>query len=114
VQKAGGQRRGAHHRNDRRMEIDTVGDDSNKRPSNSSTNNANSRNRNNRNNRKDDKNRNDSRSRPGRREEKKPLNQNDLDKDLESYMMKNNTTAQASLDMDIDSYMASAPSKNYC
>jgi hypothetical protein len=29
-------------------------------------------------------------------------------------MMKNNTTAQASLDMDIDSYMASAPSKNYC
>ena len=112
MQKASGQQRRSHHRNDRRMEIDTIGDDTAKR---NNRNNSHNRNRNNSSRPQDSKNRNNSRSRsgrPGRRDEKKPLSQTDLDKDLEAYMMKNATTAQATLDMDIDSYMAAAPSKN--
>lgn len=110
MQKAGGQRRRDHHRNDRRMEIDTIADDSNKRNNRNGPRNNNRSNRNPRNgDRKNDRSRS---TRPGRREEKKPLNESDLDKDLESYMMKSTTTAQATLDMDIDSYMSAGPSKN--
>lgn len=42
----------------------------------------------------------------------KPASQTDLDRDLESYMMKDAGRARAALDMDIDTYMASAPAKS--
>lgn len=55
-------------------------------------------------------------SRPGDKKnvggKKEPLTQMDLDKELESYMMKNQSTARNTLDMDLDSYMAAAPSKS--
>lgn len=90
------QRRG----NDRGMEIDQVGSS---RGSGGGRNNR-SKNGNNNNNRRRG---NDSK----RSSKPKALNQSDLDKDLESYMMKNESTAKNTLDMELDSYMSTAPSK---
>ncbi|TEB15285.1 hypothetical protein C9890_0621 [Perkinsus sp. BL_2016] len=42
---------------------------------------------------------------------KSQLSSTDLDKELESYMMKNESTARNTLDMELDSYMSTAPSK---
>lgn len=113
---------GGHHRrrNDRGMEVDQVGSSSTsrggrnnrggrggrvdregRRNATTSTNNSNNRNNNNR--RKPQNN---------QKPKKTSLNQSDLDKDLESYMMKNDSTARNTLDMELDSYMSAAPLKS--
>lgn len=105
VQKTAGQRR-RHGRNDRSMDIDTVSSD--KRTSQNRNNNSQRRN--------PDAIKPNNRRRPnngrGRREEKKPVSQGDLDRELDAYMMKNSTTARATLDMDLDTYMSAAPPKS--
>lgn len=102
---------GARHQrrgNDRGMEIDQVGSS---RGNNRNDNNRNNRNNRTSNNNNNNKNRRGNDSRSAKPKKSAPLNQTDLDKDLESYMMKNESTAKNTLDMDLDSYMSAAPSK---
>lgn len=99
--------RAPRRRNERGMEVDQVGSASTSNGRRNNRNNNNNRNRDNNNNNKNSR-KSDSRSSV----KKSPLNQSDLDKELDSYMMKNETTARTSLDMELDSYMSSAPSKN--
>lgn len=104
VQKTAGQRR-RHGRNDRSMDIDTTSSDKSK-PQNRNNNSQ---------RRKPESIKPNNRRRPnsgrGRRDEKKPVSQGDLDRELDAYMMKNSATARATLDMDLDAYMSAAPPK---
>lgn len=95
-------------RNDRGMEVDQVGS----APSNNNRANKNKpkNNSKNKNNTNANKNRNNRRN--NQQPKKTPLNQSDLDKELEAYMMKNESTARNTLDMELDSYMSAAPSKS--
>lgn len=102
VQKARNPRR----RNDRGMEVDQVGSAS----SNDRRNNRNRNNRNRNNNNNGSKKNTRNPRAPGGNK-KTPVNQSDLDKELEAYMMKNESTARNTLDMELDSYMSAAPSK---
>lgn len=103
-------------RNDRGMEVDQVGSAPNSNNNNNNNNNRinknkpknNNKNKNNSNN--SNKNRNNRRN--NQQPKKTPLNQSDLDKELEAYMMKNESTARNTLDMELDSYMSAAPSKS--
>jgi hypothetical protein len=103
------------NRNDRGMEIDQVGSSSNSRDSRGAVpGNRNNRNRNNRNNNTNNPNNNNRnrKSQVNQKPKKSSLNQSDLDNELESYMMKNESTARNTLDMELDSYMSAAPSKS--
>jgi hypothetical protein len=102
------------NRNDRGMEIDQVGSSSTSRSAGrNNRNNRQGKNNNNSNNNNNNKNRGGNRK-PQRKNDKPKasLNQTDLDKDLDSYMMRNESTARNNLDMELDSYMSAAPSKN--
>lgn len=111
---------GGRHRsrNDRGMEIDQVGSSTSRDSRGPISGRPNNRNNNNNNNNRQGKNNNNNKNRGGNRKpqnqkpKKTSLNQGDLDKDLEAYMLKNESTARNTLDMELDSYMSTAPSKN--
>lgn len=106
---------GRHHRrrDDRGMEVDQIGSSSLNRGSSSGPRRGNSRSHNQSRNGgvsgRDGRNRNSSRI--NKSVKKGDINQSDLDKELDAYMMKNESTARTTLDMDLDSYMSAAPSK---
>ena len=105
---------GGRHRsrNDRGMEVDQVGSSSTSRDSRDSTSGRrNNRNNNNRQGNSNYKNRGGNRKPPRQNDKPKKtsLNQSDLDKELDAYMMTNESTARTTLDMELDAYMSSAP-----
>lgn len=109
-----------HRRNDRGMEVDQVGSTANsnaggltrRTPGNKSSRRHQTRNGgSNRNGPASGGPRNRNNQKP-KKSSVSPPNQSDLDKELESYMMKNDSTARNTLDMELDSYMSSAPSKS--
>ena len=107
---------GRHHRrrDDRGMEVDQIGSSSLNRGSSSGPRRGNSRSHNHsRNGGVSGRNgrRNQNSSRINKSIKKGDINQSDLDKELDAYMLKNESTARATLDMDLDSYMSAAPSK---